>query len=1815
MGTGKLVERKVIPIDGAPDWFVRLNGGTNKVVLTDVIDDRSAWKPIIEEYKAALRRRHEQEQQERREAFEVELERSRSASMVGDVFGGPAFTQEGFRAQEAQRAKDSAGAPRRAAEKEANLSSMAEGLAQKGWLDLTKEDLRVVYQNPDAFKGKGISFPGWFTKRMRANIDLKNKGARAAARLVSDVADKASPFEQIHDPQLIELAKKGLASQGETEEVQEAAKAGIIDARHIRHASARHGAKSAGHEEGEFEDFSVNATKHTIDTVPGGLKQPQPFGISGPQMPGLGTPEENINAQLDALQVHGKPAPQEMKDRVKEAWQWYVDNDWVDADTGRADPNNFIGTVLGKLGVSGMPEASSPFSHILRGDIKNAPALARQAADDWEATIGKRAKDVLESKYGLEGAARVVINVGKDFYDNFSGLIGLIDWDVSDRRKAMVQALRNHLVDHRGGRPILGVEMELLHKEADSEFAANVFHGVGKGVSRVFTDTGKSFAGSPLNSLASMVGLARLINAGRIHLPGSKGAATKESASRFLSDLDAQLTLLPLAAKTVKKTAEIAGAGVGLVGKGIGKGIGKAAPYIVSEKTIDVAKRAKKAARNLFRGYTRLELGAKRARDVSQKVGDEYEALRSDIETKIDEGKTELEATKEAFPGASNNAIDIYVATRLENSLLNNGADEAGAAHITNRISDKRGALEAYLNDDVVALKEHIPDDLLAEAGVKPTFNPKGMRKTESPKHTTMELDSVILNKRFDDNIDSLRKAGRDAEADALLKARARIRARLNKGTMRLENPLIRPESEGGTPVTHKPNKGINNQALLAALVEEADGRPVRVTVLADEVSQFEGPLVGSKGIIDLIPQSWRTRLPIYRNFSTSKAPQMLEAFKEGKARDYALYLKRVKKKSQTEGAMTSDNKAAFNELEEGFLQATELTPEQFYGETRLGGLAANVNDLVEELVVRRSSRVPGAPGGIPALHGVLRPSEPVTTGMRPLPTAEPPAGRPFEVDPGMTAREVEALKWKESPGMRSAIEAMEAERMAEARAVPEGVPTETPATKTSPSSGEALARAERGEPVFTVDEQVSLLDDMLGRASRMDSAEAVKAINNRQAIVDRVRKEMLSDQMRRELEASDAIANGGEWHKRSTPQVFSGTVDEVKQRLIDNHPDRGRKFVDTMDLQKPNSNARKWMGLSKDKDLTVPSYVNDGFDFLDKHTMTGSPNHLQKATSFLKRVFTTRNPMTYVNNFGANMFLRAQVDGRFGQEGLVLAMGDIKDYISGNKKNISKANLEMLDIMDERGIFTSTILSSEIMDKGLSRVPLEIIGEMMSDKGVSGLAKRRIDSYNRMLRGEEKAYNMADPMFKVDHVYHQSKRFMDDLDEGLLPGQHIDVVTDKGIVKRLYRTDEGYTRLGGRGRIRLGGPDGKVLSDADIRRIATEKSIASANALYFDYMDVPKIIDLLRTSGLDAILLNPFFTWNWKAMYVPLVKRGLAREVISGSNNYWTNSKHFQAVRARGMLGAEFKRQLLLQTVGAAGRTEMARSQDLRKILSRYDYTSYYRGVINFGSNESYMFGTSGLDMSGANSPLSALIGSHIPERHRDVTELTMPTKDASDLVWAKLSEGDNSRAISFLSERLEENPDYLDEMILKVRSSFPIFDYDSIESIGTAVGAGKSFLSQLVGQLKGREDRTTADTLGTYLSLVLMASRGFGRLVEKGFDIVNGEADVGALAESIGYRKVSNSVFERSLRRMKKMWQERERDEYDLENIGKMPVGVQEDKLALKDIINALIANDMEAFRDKAIEEAEGSGLEIEYKGGLFTPKGKFVGTEVRQ
>jgi len=1302
---------------------------------------------------------------------------------------------------------------------------------------LSAEDYLFVYKNKDVFNRENIPLetPRWLNLFAQKEAEIEKQLAPQIARGESsgfagvvqgvDPVTKQkgiSPLIDKSDKELTEAFAQVAKNLGYGEEVQEAARQGVVDVREQRQESFRKAAMKKpeiSSLRGAERENAIDAYSRELADIDVQTGNPLVMGFASVD------PQANrrfVEQNLRSIKAGGEPLDEETIQRSLEDYDWLRSTGAVAADGRLTSPEQFWSSVWKKVGGSGGEPYATPIGRLISSHLETQQSLAAQSANAWEEVAKERAKNVDAQESGFAKATEVLYNMGAGMYDMYAGIYSILDSDSdAERIKLLKDAYKNYLVDNRGGRPVFSVENQAIEREQNAEAVAGVIQGFKESFRRMITDPEESFKGDPFGFIANTILVGRLAT--------SLGLGNAKISS-FLAAADDALTGLPAGVWVAKNT----------VGRALKPVFGPLA----------------RKASLFLQGPSRVELIVERARNQSEALGLQAEEALGSLQKKVDEGKDYNSAVKETLSEASEPAAEFLSGVFLENHGLFSGAKNVD--QFIGSLPGKKQIFEAVLDNDTNRLVDLLPDEVLESAGLRPAFSPDELTRANAAGFESILVDSTILSKKIDDHLAQLTEQGRDAERLALLSEVGRLREQIRRAEGGLVEPQLMPDpaidktSDFSVPKSFDLNPGVDNQALLVAAVREADGKPIRVTINSKDKTFFEGPLVGPKEIIDAIPVDFRTRLPIYQRMSGSRAPELVEEMVEkGNTSDLALYLKRSVNLKRS-----PESQKSFERLEKYFEETTGVSVEDLYENTRLGGLTENA-DTAMELVVRRSSKVPGAPQQIPSLYGIPRTQEYVGSSGRAA-SVDLPTDAPFEIGPSMTRRQRETAKAQ--PQARAELEAMERQRMDAARQIREEGTTPQQVMESSDVSlrgrdAKRVADAIDGEPMFTPGEQSSLISQLMDRQTAISKERIASELNNKEALVRTANDQIVATRMQKELQFGDDVANGvDDWQKRSMPLLFSGTVDDVSSKLT-SRGKQGEVYVRDMDLAPVSDEARRAMRLG-DGDYAVPAFVNDAFE-LNKQLretrarvseLLRSGSYVNKTLGALgaaipyagmvfKRYLTSRNPLTGIYNATANAFLRAFVDGSAGP-GLAEVWRDLSKY----KESPSSMGLETRAIMDaaeEAGILSGNVLVDDIKQIN-ARMPSEVIEDVMDamSSKVSPRLEKALSTatlvrpVNWLLNKIEKAYGATDVLFKLDHMYTRVKGIADDLDL-IEPGNHITLNVDKGLYRRVYRADDGS--------FRLGSLDGKVLSRDELVQLLARDAAQGANRLYFDYSDVPR--------------------------------------------------------------------------------------------------------------------------------------------------------------------------------------------------------------------------------------------------------------------------------------------------------------------------------------------------------------------------------------
>lgn len=1719
---------------------------------------------------------------------------------------------------------------------------------------LTTEDILYYYDNPQTFSDLGLSVevPEWLKGYAQEQALLEKRNARGIAKDVSEAyasvlagVDPDTKQRGIHklidksDKELSSLSR-GVAKQlGYSEAVQDAAEEGVLNVRKKRQESFRDAAtrrsdiaELRGQEREEAIDgLSKKLTRVTVPNF-------SPPGIGG----GKEANQAYVEDRLRAVRIDGEPLFEETIQRAMEDYRWLQDSGSITPTGNLSSPEKFWSSLWNRIGGSSGDQTATPVGDLISNNFQTSVGAERTAADEWKKRVSTRASNVDAQDGQWAKDVEVLYNAALGMHDMYQGLYALIDPSSDSQRIAqLTEAYRKYLVDNRGGRPVFGGEIAQLGREQNLEAAGAAIQGMKESLKKMIDQPIESLKGDPFGTVANAIMIARLAN-----VTGLAGKY-KPAIGQFLAKADNLMTGIPQAL---------------FVGKTVFGPLARKAGLI-------------------FKSPSRVELIVKRANQKSSELGAEAKASMESLQSKVESGKSFDEAVKETIGEASNEGGEFLSGVFLENHGMFSGATNVN--DFIGGLTNKKAILTAVLDNDVNSLVKELPDEVLEQAGIKGAFSPEQLKPTSAEGFESILVDSTIIHKKIDDHLSQLKETGRDAERVALLQEVGRLQDQLKKGDGQLTEPLLRPDSEldinstGPVPGVFDQNPGISNQALLIAAVNEARGKPIRVTVNTANKTFFEGPLVGPKEIIDAIPVGYRTRLPIYQRRQGSRAPELVEEMVEqGNTSDLALYLKRAKNQNRSPEAQKS-----FDRLEKHFEEATGVSVADLYERTRLGGLTQNA-DTVMELVVRRSSKVPGAPEGMPGLYGIPRSKQYVGGQGKPL-KSDLPSDTPYQVEPYLTERQ--ALSTKAPVKDRVALEKMEQERIAAAdelrkngmdpeqvmadynKAVKEsqsafftmpdelagGAPrygrfkidwegrdleraiyiagskqaskakstyrealqskgftdaqiktfrdeilqrlkkeaegkkdgtlsapfikvpedlikASTPKALTQ-EGAEAISRSVNGEPMFTVGQQEALASQLTRRSTKNSLEKIGEAIDDREALIQTAMDQIMAKRMKQELQVNDDIANGRSfWDERTTPLIFTGTVDDVSSKLNDAGR-QGSLYLNSMELQPVSDISRRAMRLGDEGDYVVPAFLNDAFNLQSK--MRGIRSNISgylsegtapgvivgaigSATSYVgslfKRIVTSRNPLTFAFNNVSNMFLRAFTDGTVGP-GLGVVLKDARDFRKG--ADIGPQKQAIMEAAEESGILSANVVVDDINPNKM-KMPAEFLEQGLDF--ISGKVNPKFEKFlstvsgvrlwNKLLDGLEKAYGNSDPLFKVDHMYTRTKAVIDDLDI-VEDGRFINLNTDKQLYQRVYKNSDGTWRLGS--------IDGRVVSDAQMTKMVAKDAAQSANRLYFDYSDVPRGLEILRAAGLDGLILNPFVTWSWKALYLPTIKDGLAKEIMTGGRMVETDSPALNRKMNRNIMAREMTRMMVMNTATAASRNENMSTPDILKTVLQYG-SSPWLGSVVFGDLDSWVTSRAGIDGSGSTTAFFGGLRSFFRDVPAEMNRNTMDWEDNAEIVTDALDERTIKseeaieaafkiedpdaqyfsqmkaeekaavlgKASDIWDELTENNPDGHKKFVYEIRSAHPMYDYNAMETIGKMLLMDKPMLQSFV-EFTGNDKVKAQDAYSGMAMGALIGSKGMSRLGEDGLRVARGESDPDLLKRAFGTRKVPHAYF----------------------------------------------------------------------------------------
>jgi len=258
-----------------------------------------------------------------------------------------------------------------------------------------------------------------------------------------------------------------------------------------------------------------------------------------------------------------------------------------------------------------------------------------------------------------------------------------------------------------------------------------------------------------------------------------------------------------------------------------------------------------------------------------------------------------------------------------------------------------------------------------------------------------------------------------------------------------------------------------------------------------------------------------------------------------------------------------------------------------------------------------------------------------------------------------------------------------------------------------------------------------------------------------------------------------------------------------------------------------------------------------------------GMINQLSKGN------LTTRSPHAAINNFTSNAAMQSSRRGN--------------PLVWSSALNMARKFQQFLSGVEETGgAFNPMKLT---LEEGRFFRAIEKTGALDTDAIAQDVGLMKVGSNLNPLRLSEKVYrHLGDNAFKLEEAHHNWNT-LDGYLETLGEGESI--TGDLSPSRKVTFTKE-------RGNTLVSGPGISEtpiqLSPEQLDAIKARVAVQPAQNMFFDYGDTGLFAKWLKQAPILGIA-SPFFTWSYKALDVPFVKKGLVSHVMDLPFSIETNS------------------------------------------------------------------------------------------------------------------------------------------------------------------------------------------------------------------------------------------------------------------------------------------------------------------------------------
>ena len=231
-----------------------------------------------------------------------------------------------------------------------------------------------------------------------------------------------------------------------------------------------------------------------------------------------------------------------------------------------------------------------------------------------------------------------------------------------------------------------------------------------------------------------------------------------------------------------------------------------------------------------------------------------------------------------------------------------------------------------------------------------------------------------------------------------------------------------------------------------------------------------------------------------------------------------------------------------------------------------------------------------------------------------------------------------------------------------------------------------------------------------------------------------------------------------------------------------------------------------------------------------------------------MKSQLTARNLPSHFNNLLSNVGVQFMRRGsiidpvRFLAEALKLWLDFRKNKIKNPKE------LTMMEAIEKTGVLDTDLIDAEV----------GVASGIPGTKPVNKLLEYGYKYWgDGALKLEETVTN-----YKTLHKHYETLRNGDTIVLETSPRQKVVLVKQNGKM---------YVR-----------GSNKPLNETQLAELSAQAAKEPALNVFFDYGDVPIALQFLKAAPILGVA-SPFFTWAWKALDIPFLKKGLATRALEG--------------------------------------------------------------------------------------------------------------------------------------------------------------------------------------------------------------------------------------------------------------------------------------------------------------------------------------------